>query len=342
MSQKDDTPNTQGPDHPRHNDAGHDHAGGHADEHAGGHTDGHNHAKISTPGKERAVALAALLTGGFMLAEVAGGIVSGSLALLADAGHMLTDFASLILAWLAFRIGRRPADWKRTFGFDRFSVLAAFVNGISLFAIAAWILIEAIQRFRDPSEILGGLMLWVALGGLVVNVLAFWVLSRGDDSDNLNVRAAALHVAGDLLGSVGALAASLVIIFTGWTPIDPILSVLVAMIILRSAWKVVRESGHILLEGTPRGFDPRKVTDTIEAALPEVVRLHHLHAWSITQERPMVTAKVDIRPDAQPETVRARIGEILENQFDVSHATVEVTRVETPSKAGEDQPTPAG
>lgn len=169
---------------------------------------GHSHI----PKNERKIAIAAVLTGGFMFAEVIGGVVSGSLALIADAGHMLTDFASLVLAWFAIRLARKPADWKLTYGFDRFSVLAALVNGLSLFAIAIWITFEAIQRFREPHEILGGLMLWVALGGLVVNLVAFWMLTRGE-SENLNVRAATLHVAGDLFGSVAALIASLVIIY---------------------------------------------------------------------------------------------------------------------------------
>lgn len=196
---------------------------------------------------------------------------------------MLTDFASLMLAWFAFRLARRPADWKRTNGFDRFSVLAAFVNGLSLFAIAIWILFEALRRLRDPSEVLGGLMLWVAIGGIVVNILAFWVLSRAE-GDNLNVRAAALHVFGDLLGSLAAIAASLVIILTGWTPFDPILSVLVVLLIVRSAWAVVRESGHILLEGAPHGFDARAIASDLEENVSGVQRAHHIHAWSITQD----------------------------------------------------------
>ena len=186
------------------------------------HHHSHAHGHSHVPKKERTIAIAAALTGGFMLAELVGGILSGSLALLADAGHMLTDFASLMLAWFAFRIARRPADWKRTYGYDRFSVLAAFVNGLTLFAIAIWIVIEAIRRLSQPVEVLGGLMLWVALAGLVVNIASFWVLTR-EDSDNLNIRAAALHVAGDLLGSVAAIVASLVILWTGWMPIDDFL-----------------------------------------------------------------------------------------------------------------------
>lgn len=301
---------------------GHDHEPGQQ-----GHSHGPALTKDTPPeerrSKERAIAIAAVLTGGFMGAEVVGGLVSGSLALLADAGHMLTDFASLVLAWLAFRLARRPADWKRTYGFDRFSVLAAFVNGLALFAIAAWISLEALQRLRDPSEVLGGLMLWVAVGGLAVNILAFWVLSRAE-GDNLNVRAAALHVMGDLLGSFAAIVASLVIIWTGWTPIDPILSVLVALLILRSAWAVIRESGHILLEGAPPGFDPRTVAADLEAALPGVARVQHVHAWSITQERPMATLEVELTAGGDADDVRRAVKDRVRETTGMAHVTVEV------------------
>lgn len=285
----------------------------------------HDHSHSHGSANQRAVGIAAILTGGFMIAEVAGGIISGSLALLADAGHMLTDFASLVLAWFAFRLAQRPADWKRTYGFDRFSVLAAFVNGLSLFVIAGWICLEAYKRLNEPVEVTGGLMLWVALGGLLVNLIAFRVLTRGE-GDNLNVRAAALHVAGDLLGSVAALVASLVIIFTGWMPIDPLLSVLVALIILRSAWHVVREAAHILLEGAPRGFDRRKVAETIMAEVAGVSRVHHMHAWSITQERPMATLEAEVGVAADVDQTRRAIKRVLRESFGIEHATVEISR----------------
>jgi cobalt-zinc-cadmium efflux system protein len=282
------------------------------------HDDHHAHAA-----NERSVGLAALLTGTFMLAEVAGGIVSGSLALLADAGHMLTDFASLALAWLGFRLTRRPADWRRTYGFDRFSVLVAFVNGIALFAIAAWIVFEAVQRLRAPVEVLGGIMLWVALAGLVVNVVAFLIL-RGGDSGNLNIRAATLHVAGDLLGSVAAVTASIVILLTGWMPIDALLSVLVALIILRSAWKVVAASSHILLEGSPPGVDVRAMKADICAALPFVQDIHHVHAWSISQERPMVTLHASVIEGTDSVSAVRNIKRRLAEYFQITHATVEI------------------
>ena len=296
---------------------------------------GHNHGGVDANAspeakrsKERAVGIAALLTGAFMGAEVVGGVVSGSLALLADAGHMLTDFASLLLAWFAFRLARRPADWRRTFGFDRFSVLAAFVNGLSLFAIAAWIVYEAFHRLSEPTEVLGGLMLWVALGGLIINLLSFWVLSR-TKGDNLNVRAAALHVMGDLLGSVAALAASLIIIYTGWMPIDPILSVLVALLILRSAWSVVKESAQILLEGAPKGLDVRTVAEDLTASVEGVERIHHVHAWAITEERPMMTMEVETKTGADRLAVKRSIKARLEHDYGVAHATVEVEDVGT-------------
>jgi cobalt-zinc-cadmium efflux system protein len=270
-----------------------------------------------------AVGWAAILTGGFMLAEIAGGLISGSLALLADAGHMATDFASLVLAWLAFRLARRPADARRTYGFDRLSVLAAFVNGTALFVVAAWILVEAAERLAEPHAVTGGLMLVVAALGLAVNLGAFWTLSRGD-RDNLNLRAALLHVIGDLLGSVAAIAAALVILATGWTPIDPLLSVLVALLILRSAWRVVRESAHILLEGTPRGFDAAAVTADLTAAIPEIADVRHLHAWSISEERPIVTLEAVMQPGADFDVARRTIKQRLAEKFGVGHATVEV------------------
>lgn len=258
-----------------------------------------------------------------MVAEVIGGLLAGSLALLADAGHMLTDFASLALAWLGFRLTRRPADWRRTYGFDRFAVLVAFVNGIALFAIAAWIIAEAVRRLYQPVEVLGAPMLWIALTGLAVNVTAFFVL-RGGDRHNLNIRAAVLHVIGDLLGSVAAVAAALVILATGWMPIDPLLSVLVSVIILRSAWHVVADAGHILLEGSPPGFDSRALRDELRRALPFVQDVHHVHAWSISQERPMVTLHACIGVGTDSGWAVREIKRELARGFKITHATVEI------------------
>lgn len=247
----------------------------------------HSH---SHHGSETRLAIAAALTGLFMVAEVVGGVISGSLALIADAGHMLTDFASLTMAWFAFRLARRPADWKRTYGFDRFQIIVAFANGLTLFFIASWIVYEAIQRLLDPVEVIGPVMALVAAAGLVINIIAFLVLhGAGADNRNLNMRGAMLHVLGDLLGSVAALVAAGVIILTGWMPADPILSIFVALIILRGAWRVVAQAGHILLEGSPPELDVEAVIADLTGHIDGVQRIHHVHAWSITQERCMVT-----------------------------------------------------
>lgn len=296
----------------------------HKQTHYSGHSDHHSCDKHThhLPKNEKKIAIAAVLIGGFMWVEVVGGLISGSLALLADAGHMLMDFASLLLAWLALRLAKRPADCLRTYGSDRFSVLAAFVNGLSLFVIAVWISYEAIERILTPQPVLGGMMFWVALFGLWINIVAFIVLMRGD-SDNLNIRAAALHVMGDLLGSVAAIVAAVVIIFTGWTLIDPILSVLVTLIILKAAWQVVKESGHILLEATPKGFDRAAAKSAIKA-LEGVQNVSHFHAWSVTQERPMATLEVTIAATADHETIRTTVKSLLAEQFNIDHSTVEV------------------
>lgn len=267
--------------------------------------------------------IAALLTGTFMVAEVAGGLVSGSLALIADAGHMFTDFASLALAWFATRLANRPASWKRTYGFDRFSVLVAFVNGLALFGIAALILVEAARRIAAPIDVAGPLMLGVAAAGLVVNVAAFRVLHVGEGA-SLNLRAAALHVLGDLLGSLAAIVAAAIIIATGWTLADPILSVLVVLIILRSARTVVRNSAHILLEAAPPQLDTREIASDLAAHVDGAEDIHHVHAWSISEERPMVTLHARLAVDHRPDTVIAAIKARLADRFGVTHATVEI------------------
>lgn len=223
----------------------------------------------------RRVKIALLLTGTFMVVEVVGGILSGSLALLADAGHMLTDTMALALSAIAFRVSGRPADAKRSYGYQRFQILAAFVNGLSLFVVVGWIVVEAVQRILQPAEILGQAMLVVAAAGLLVNVFVFLVL-HGGDQENLNIRGAALHVLGDLLGSVAAIVAALIILSTGWMPIDPILSIAVAMLIFRSAWILVKRSGHVLLEGAPEWLNIDEMQAKIIAANPEVKEIHHV------------------------------------------------------------------
>jgi cobalt-zinc-cadmium efflux system protein len=297
----------------RHHHARHD---GHAQR---GHAhQGHAHAE-----NERRVGWAAALTAAYMLAEAVGGIMAGSLALLADAGHMLADAASLALAWAAFRIARRPSDWQRTYGFHRFQVIAAYTNGITLIFIAAAVLWEAFHRFREPVPVLGGPMLAIASVGLIVNVAAYLAL-HGADRDNLNIRGAMLHVLGDMAGSAAAILAALVILWTGWTPVDVLLSVLVALMILRSAWGVVAESGRILIEAAPKGLDVRALARDLEANVPGVEDVHHVHAWSLTEARPMVTLHAKIGDEREAYRIVSAVKQRLKLKFGVVHATVEI------------------
>lgn len=281
-----------------------------------------NHSRIGD--NMRRVVIALLLTGSFMVVEVIGGILSGSLALLADAGHMLTDTMALALAAVAFQVCKRPADAKLTYGYHRFQILAAFVNGLSLLFIVGWILVEAVDRFFAPTEVLGKTMLVVAAAGLVVNLIAFAVL-HGGDRENLNIRGAAVHVAGDLLGSVAAIVAALVIIYTGWTPIDPILSVAVAMLILRSAWILVKRSAHVLLEGAPEWLDTKIMQDRIVGQVPEVSSIHHVHVWGMTPQDLMLTMHVRLEqePGNPTECIR-QIKEVLSAEYGIGHSTIEI------------------
>ena len=285
--------------------------------------DRHRHGAAVASDNERRVLWALALTGGFMVVEVIGGIVAGSLALLADAGHMLTDAAALAMAWVAFRVSHRPHDRRRSYGYRRIQVLAAFVNGGALIGVVAWIVVEAVRRLFEPVAVAGGLMLAVAGAGLLVNIAAFVILHRGARA-NLNLRGAALHVLGDLLGSAAAIAAALTILWTGWTPIDPLLSILVAALVLRSAWYLVRRAGHILLEGTPDWLDPDELKSTVLAAVPAVADVHHVHAWMLTSEQPLMTLHATVRAGADYDATLRAIHQVLRERFDVGHATVQI------------------
>ena len=298
---------------------GHDHQNGHHD-----HDHGHAHVHEANESNLKRVLVALVLTGTFMVVEVIGGIISGSLALLADAGHMLTDTMALALAAVAFHVSKRPADGRLTYGYQRFQMLAAFVNGLSLLLIVGWILYEAVERLLAPQEILGGTMLLVASAGLVVNIIAFAVLHTGDQ-DNLNIRGAALHVAGDLLGSVAAIVAAIVIIYTGWTLIDPILSLAVAALILRSAWALVKRSAHVLLEGAPDWLDVGDMQERIVANVPGVTEIHHVHVWGLTPQQLMMTMHVVIGEDVPSQSAVVRgVKALVQKEYGIGHSTIEV------------------
>lgn len=284
------------------------------------HHHDHHHPEADN---EKRLLWSMLIIGGFMVVEAVGGWLSGSLALLADAGHMLTDTASLAMAWLAARTARRPADSLRTYGYHRIQILAALLNGIGFIVLVVWIAVEAVQRLMQPVEVLGGMMLVVAVIGLLVNIAAFALLHGGNGHD-LNLRGALVHVLGDLLGSVAAITAAGVILWTGWMPIDPLLSLLVGLLILRSAWYVVRYSIHILLEGTPEHVDVEALQSTLTEALPVVQDIHHIHVWSLTPERPMLTMHVTVAEGTDTGEVLAHLKAILTERFGIRHSTIQV------------------
>lgn len=292
------------------------------------HRHHHHHAAgAATSGLsgERRVFWALLITGGFMLAEVAGSIISSSLTLLADAGHMLTDTAALGLSWYAFRVSRRPSTPKHSYGQHRFQVLAALVNGAALGAISIWIAIEAARRLMEPVPVLGGPMLIVAVLGLLANLAAFSIL-HGGDRNNLNIRGALLHVLGDLLGSAAAIVAAIVILVSGWMPIDPILSVLVALLILRSAWSLIVESWHVLMEGAPDGVDVGQLRQDLTETVPGVLDIHHVHLWSLTPERALITLHARIAEGVDYDLTLSRLQAALAERYQLTHATIQLER----------------
>lgn len=298
------------------------------DHHSHPHTDDHSHHH--SHGNERRVLIAMWITGGFMLIEVMGGLYAGSLALIADAGHMLTDTGALLMAWLALRLTKKPADTARSYGYQRAEILAAFVNGIAMLALVVWIIFEAAMRISDPQPVLGGVMLWVAMAGLAVNAVSFFMLHGGED--NLNIRGAALHVLGDLLGSVAAILAAVIIMATGFMPIDPILSVIVALLIARSAWSITRQSAHILMEGTPSGTEPDTIAADLKANVSGVTDIHHVHAWSLSSSKALVTLHATLNSQADPAKTLAALKSRLMERFDIEHATIQIEGNDCPDK----------
>jgi cobalt-zinc-cadmium efflux system protein len=296
----------------------------HTHDHSHGH---HHHGETS----ETRIAIAMWITGGFMVIEAFGGWWSGSLALIADAGHMLTDTGALALAWLAVRFARKPADGARSYGYHRAEILAAFLNGAAMIALSVWIVVEAALRVANPVEVMGTPMLIVAAGGLIINIASFVLLHGAGDS--LNLRGAALHVLGDMLGSVAAIAAALIIMQTGWMPIDPILSVLVAALILRSAWNVTRDAAHILMEGTPSGLDPAEIASDLITHVAHVADIHHVHAWSLGSSRPAATLHARLENCADADAAIAEIKSRLTSQFGIAHATVQIEQGACPDHA---------
>ncbi|MDO6449433.1 cation diffusion facilitator family transporter [Oceanobacillus profundus] len=244
---------------------------------------GHDHGHDHTHGANKKVLMISfIIITGYMIIEAIGGFITNSLALLSDAGHMLSDSISLGIAILAFTLGEKVANYSKTYGYKRFEILAAVFNGVTLVLIAIYIFYEAFQRFQNPPEVASTGMLIIASIGLFINIFVAWLLMRrGDTEGNLNMRAAFLHVIGDLLGSVGAVTAALLIMFFGWGWADPLASVIVAILVLISGWRVTKESIHVLMEGTPKNVDLDTIITTMEN-VAGVLSIHDLHVWSIT------------------------------------------------------------
>lgn len=286
---------------------------------------GHRHGEAERPGRSagnrKRLTAALVLVILYMAAEVVGGIVSGSLALLADAGHMLSDAGSLGLALFALWFARRPAPTERTYGYYRAEILAALGHGATLVAVAIWIFYEAFQRFRDPPAVEGGLMLLIAAGGLLVNLAGLWIL-RGGKDENLNVRGAWLHVLADALGSVQALAAGVLILVFDWRLADPIASLLIAALVAFSAWRLSREAVAVLMEGAPGHIDVDEVRDAI-VSMDGVEGVHDLHIWTISSGFVALSCHV-VAPGRRHGAILSELGRLLDERFGIRHTTIQV------------------
>ena len=292
--------------------------------------DHHHHPSAGSAGDRRPLFVALCLIAAFLGVELVAGVLADSLALLADAGHMLSDTGALGLALFATWIAERPATAQRTYGLRRAEILAALANGTALVAISVWISVEAVQRLFEPSEPLGGWMLAVGVAGVAVNVAAALVLRRSG-SGSLNVRAATRHVFADLLGSVGVIVAAVVILLTGWLYADPVASLVIALLVLGSSWTILHESIGVLLEGTPAGLDADEVGRAIgEHAL--VRDVHDLHVWSINSGFASLSAHVLCDPGADCHAVRRDVERMLLARFGLSHTTLQVDHVARPQR----------
>jgi cobalt-zinc-cadmium efflux system protein len=302
--------------HEHHHHDGHDH--GHSHDHGHGHGGHHhNHAENAS---ERRIWWALIVLASFTGLEAVGGFLAHSIALLAEAAHMLADCGSLILAVVAIRVSKRPARPDRTYGHRRYQPLAAYTNGLLLLAITVGVVVEAIRRLMSVPQVDGGLMMAVAFAGGVANLVAFLILSGGS---SLNERGARAHVLSDLLGSLAAVVGAGLILMFHWYPADPLLSLAVSLLIFRSGLQLTRDSAQVLLEGTPRGFDAAAVEREL-AGLPHVRSIHHIHAWSLTGETPIVTLHADCADGADRRVVLETVTGTLRRRFGVEHVTVQI------------------
>lgn len=300
----------------------HDHHG-HHHHHHGHHHHGHDHHG-TREGNKKGLFIALGITAGIMLLEFIGGLVTNSLALLSDSGHMLSDASSLLLSLVAIWFAAKPPSSKKTYGFYRFEILAALFNGITLFVVSGFIIWEAIRRFQEPPTVASGTMMGIAFIGLFANLLSAWSLMRkGDVKENINLRSAYLHIIGDALGSVGAILAGIVMLLFDWYIADPIISVIVAVLILKSAWGVLSHSVHILMEGTPITIDQEEVKRVLKR-IDGVLDVHDLHVWSITSGLDSFSCHLLIQDDTDSQRILQEAIEEMEKQFKIQHTTIQV------------------
>lgn len=283
----------------------------------------HNHIGKANTANKRKIMIAAIITASYMLVEIIGGLWVNSIALVADGIHMMTDAMALAVAWWGYHLAQKSPNERMTFGYQRFQILTAFVNGFTLLLIVTGIAAMAIHRFIEPQEVMGKEMFVIALIGLLNNLVVFWILHSGDQH-NMNMRGATLHFLGDTLGSVAVIAGAILIYYTGWMPIDPILSLLIALIIGVGAYRLVRESAHILLEGVPEGFEIKAIKEDLESRFKALTCIHHIHLWAISEEQVMMTlhAKTDLKY-VNDETL-SEIKQYLFEKHKVDHVTLQL------------------
>ncbi|MFD0961516.1 cation diffusion facilitator family transporter [Paenibacillus chungangensis] len=298
----------------------HDHGQSHSHD-QGYHGHGNHH---HGPNNKTGLMIALTITTGIMVLEFVGGLMTNSLALLSDSGHMLSDAAALALSLVAMWFAARPASPNKTYGFYRFEILAALLNGVTLFVIAGFIVAEAVERFGEPPTVASGSMMVIACIGLLANLASAWFLMRNSDvKGNVNVRSAYLHVLGDALGSVGAIIAGLLMMLFSWYIADPIISVIVALLILKSAWGVIKSTVHILMEGTPPTIQVEEVKATLED-IERVKDVHDLHVWTITSGLDSLTCHMLIDDEADSQSILQQAVRRLEERFKLQHTTIQI------------------
>jgi cobalt-zinc-cadmium efflux system protein len=308
-------------DHKHEHDHSHQHDHDHGHQH--GHSHGHHH-HFDPNGNKKGLTIALCITVGIMFLEFFGGLITNSLALLSDSGHMLSDSSSLVLSLVAVWFAAKPASPNKTYGFYRFEILAALFNGITLFVVAGFIIWEAYERFLQPPAVASGSMMLIASVGLLANILSAWALmSKGDVKNNINLRSAYLHVLGDALGSVGAIAAGLVMLLFGWYIADPIISVLVALLILKGAWAVIKHTVHILMEGTPTTVNPSEVKQALES-IEGVQDVHDLHIWTITSGLDSLSCHLLINDNQDNQRVLQEAIRLIAEKFHIQHTTIQI------------------